>query len=121
MVTTGEHLSKALDGAWHSARERARTNMADPAFAPHYTPDLEQARAITLKQMRLLAEHGYAESGFSVESGGTGDAGGAVASIEMLAMSDLSLMVKAGVQWGLFGGAIENLARSVTTTSTSRP
>src|SRR5262249_22007753 len=29
--------------------------------------------------------------------------------IEMLAMSDLSLMVKAGVQWGLFGGAIENL------------
>lgn len=109
MVTTGEHLSKALDGAWHSARERARTNMADPAFAPHYTPDLEQARAITLKQMRLLAEHGYAESGFSVESGGTGDAGGAVASIEMLAMSDLSLMVKAGVQWGLFGGAIENL------------
>ncbi|NLU64626.1 acyl-CoA oxidase [Rhodococcus sp. HNM0563] len=109
MATTGEHLSRALDGAWHSARERARTNMADPAFAPHYTPDLEQARGITLKQMRLLAEHGYAASGFSVESGGTGDAGGAVASIEMLAMSDLSLMVKAGVQWGLFGGAIENL------------
>jgi acyl-CoA oxidase len=27
----------------------------------------------------------------------------------MLAMSDLSLMVKAGVQWGLFGRAIENL------------
>jgi acyl-CoA oxidase len=27
----------------------------------------------------------------------------------MLAMSDLSLMVKAGVQWGLFGGAVENL------------
>ena len=33
----------------------------------------------------------------------------AVTRIEMLAMSDLSLMVKAGVQWGLFGGAIENL------------
>ena len=29
--------------------------------------------------------------------------------IQMLAMSDLSLMVKAGVQWGLFGGAVENL------------
>ncbi|PRC44075.1 acyl-CoA oxidase, partial [Mycobacterium sp. ITM-2017-0098] len=35
--------------------------------------------------------------------------GAAVTQIEMLAMSDLSLMVKAGVQWGLFGGAIENL------------
>jgi acyl-CoA oxidase len=27
----------------------------------------------------------------------------------MLAMSDMSLMVKACVQWGLFGGAIDNL------------
>ncbi|MEE2033593.1 acyl-CoA dehydrogenase family protein [Rhodococcus chondri] len=109
MATTGDHLRKALDGAWHEARNHAREGMAHEAFAPHYTPDLGQARAITLKQMQLLAERGYAASGFSVETGGTGDAGGAVASIEMLAMSDLSLMVKAGVQWGLFGGAIENL------------
>lgn len=35
--------------------------------------------------------------------------GAATTQIEMLAMSDLSLMVKAGVQWGLFGGAVENL------------
>ncbi len=35
--------------------------------------------------------------------------GAAITMIEMLAMSDLSLMVKAGVQWGLFGGAVENL------------
>ena len=33
----------------------------------------------------------------------------AVTGIEMLAQFDLSLMVKAGVQWGLFGGAVENL------------
>jgi acyl-CoA oxidase len=32
-----------------------------------------------------------------------------VTSIEMLAFADLSLMVKAGVQWGLFGGALELL------------
>lgn len=59
--------------------------------------------------MRLLASNGYAADGFAKDHGGTGDAGAAVTSIEMLAMSDLSLMVKAGVQWGLFGGAIENL------------
>ena len=28
---------------------------------------------------------------------------------EMLAFGDLSLLVKAGVQWGLFGGAILHL------------
>ncbi|EME62368.1 acyl-CoA oxidase [Rhodococcus ruber BKS 20-38] len=98
-----------LDGAWRQARERARTDLDRPEFAPHYTPDLDEARAITLKQMRMLAESGYARAGFAKAVGGGGDAGGAVASIEMLAMSDLSLMVKAGVQWGLFGGAIENL------------
>ncbi len=56
-----------------------------------------------------MAAHGAAEDGFKKEHGGTGDVGAAVTQIEMLAMSDLSLMVKAGVQWGLFGGAIENL------------
>ncbi|MGH3596903.1 MAG: acyl-CoA dehydrogenase, partial [Mycobacterium sp.] len=47
--------------------------------------------------------------GFRKEHGGNGNVGAAITMIEMLAMSDLSLMVKAGVQWGLFGGAIENL------------
>lgn len=109
MTTTAEHIRITLDGAWRQARERARTDLDRPEFAPHYTPDLDEARAITLKQMRMLAESGYARAGFAKAVGGGGDAGGAVASIEMLAMSDLSLMVKAGVQWGLFGGAIENL------------
>ena len=34
--------------------------------------------------------------------------------IEMLAMSDLSLMVKAGVQWGLFGGASRTWDRAAS-------
>ena len=46
---------------------------------------------------------------FLEEHGGTGDPGAAVTGIEMLAQFDLSLMVKAGVQWGLFGGAITAL------------
>lgn len=56
-----------------------------------------------------MAAAGAAEDGFRKEHGGNGNVGAAIAQIEMLAMSDLSLMVKAGVQWGLFGGAIENL------------
>ena len=52
---------------------------------------------------------GAAEDLFQKGHGGTGDVGAAVSKIELLAMSDLSLMVKAGVLWGLFGGAVENL------------
>jgi acyl-CoA oxidase len=59
--------------------------------------------------MKIMAAAGAADDGFRKEHGGTGNVGAAITMIEMLAMSDLSLMVKAGVQWGLFGGAIENL------------
>ena len=47
--------------------------------------------------------------GFPKQYGGEADAGGSVTSIEMVAFGDLSLMVKAGVQWGLFGGAVQLL------------
>lgn len=109
MATTADHLRTTLDGRWREVREKVRVDLTRPEFAPHFTPDLDAARAKTLEQMQVLAESGYAANGFSVEHGGTGDVGAAVTSIEMLAMSDLSLMVKAGVQWGLFGGAVENL------------
>jgi acyl-CoA oxidase len=45
-------------------------------------------------------------SAFPTEYGGSADVGGSIVAMEMLAQVDLSLMVKAGVQWGLFGGAV---------------
>jgi acyl-CoA oxidase len=109
MTTTAEHLRKTLDGHWHDAKERSRQQMSNEVFRPHYTPNTVIARTKALEQLKIIAAAGAAEDGFRKEHGGTGDVGAAVTTIEMLAMSDLSLMVKAGVQWGLFGGAIENL------------
>ncbi len=109
MATTTEHLRNTLDGRWRDVKNEARKQLVRDEFRPHYTPNTVIARTKALEQMKLLADHGAAEDGFKKEHGGTGDVGAAVTMIEMLAMSDLSLMVKAGVQWGLFGGAIENL------------
>ena len=67
------------------------------------------ARAKVFEQMKIIAAAGISDEGFRKEHGGTGDVGAAITMIQMLATSDLSLMVKAGVQWGLFGGAVENL------------
>lgn len=53
--------------------------------------------------MRALVEAGYPTLGFDPAYGGEGDVGGAVASFQMLGYGDLSLMVKAGVQWGPSG------------------
>lgn len=90
-------------------KNRVRANLTNEVFRPHYTPNTVIARTKVAEQMKIMAAAGAAEDGFKKEHGGTGDVGAAIAQIEMLAMSDLSLMVKAGVQWGLFGGAIENL------------
>ena len=69
----------------------------------------DQARErITRLLTELPVELGSA-SGFPTEYGGSADVGGSIIASEMLAQVDLSLMVKAGVQWGLFGGAVAAL------------
>jgi acyl-CoA oxidase len=109
MTTTAEHLRNTLDGRWRDVKNRAREQMTSAVFRPHYTPNTVIARTKAMEQLKIIAAAGAADDGFRKEHGGTGDVGAAVTTIEMLAQSDLSLMVKAGVQWGLFGGAIENL------------
>ncbi|MBH0776396.1 acyl-CoA dehydrogenase family protein [Nocardia bovistercoris] len=107
--STADQLRAALDGPWREVREQARTQLAGPEFAGDPTLDYRAARTRVLDQMRAIASMGIAERGFRRENGGTGEPGAAVTGLEMLAYADLSLWVKAGVQWGLFGGAVENL------------
>ncbi|MCW1960295.1 MAG: acyl-CoA dehydrogenase family protein [Mycobacterium sp.] len=109
MTTTAEHLQKALDGRWGDTKNLIREKLSLEAFKPHFFPSKDVARARVMEQLRIIAKAGAAEDGFAKGHGGTGDVGAAVTKIEMLAMSDLSLMVKAGVLWGLFGGAVDNL------------
>jgi acyl-CoA oxidase len=107
--STAEYLRDALDGRWRDVKNQTREWLSREQFRPHYTPNTVLARAKVAEQMKLIAAAGISDEGFRKEHGGTGDVGAAITMIEMLAMSDLSLMVKAGVQWGLFGGAVENL------------
>ena len=107
--TTADYLRDALDGRWRDVKNETRVKLSGDLFRPHYTPNTVIARAKVAEQMQRIADAGVSDEGFRKELGGTGDVGAAITMIEMLAMSDLSLMVKAGVQWGLFGGAVENL------------
>ncbi|WP_405181336.1 acyl-CoA dehydrogenase family protein [Nocardia sp. NBC_01377] len=107
--STADHLRAALDGPWGDVREEARKQLAGDEFAGDPHLDYKAARARVLEQMRTIATMGIAERGFRRENGGTGEPGAAVTGLEMLAYADLSLWVKSGVQWGLFGGAVENL------------
>jgi acyl-CoA oxidase len=108
-TNTAQQLRNALDGRFREAKNQTREWLSREQFRPHYTPNTVLARAKVAEQMKLISAAGISDEGFRKEHGGTGDVGAAITMIEMLAMSDLSLMVKSGVQWGLFGGAVENL------------
>ena len=108
-TSPAEHLRNALDGRWRDVKNQTRAKFEHEQFRPHYTPNTVIARTKVGEQMKIIAGAGISDEGFRKEHGGTGDVGAAITMIQMLAMSDLSLMVKAGVQWGLFGGAVENL------------
>ncbi|MGY1786645.1 acyl-CoA dehydrogenase family protein [Geodermatophilus sp. SYSU D00698] len=102
-------LQEVLDGRWAHVRRDAREQLGDPKWAPVYGESVQEARERITRLAGELAATGRVGLGFPEEYGGEADAGGSVTSIEMLAFGDLSLMVKAGVQWGLFGGAVQLL------------
>jgi acyl-CoA oxidase len=66
-------------------------------------------RERVLAWARTLAGEGLTAPGFPEEYGGQGDPGANVAAFETLGFGDLSLLVKFGVQFGLWGGAIQQL------------
>jgi len=103
-------LTRVLDGRWGEVRRRIR-EVDDPArFLPPTEPlSIEEYRAHTTAQLLALTEEGHARDGLATGMGGTGEFGASVTAFEMLGHGDLSLLVKAGVQFGLFGGAIANL------------
>jgi acyl-CoA oxidase len=102
-------LTAVLDGRWAELRQQVREQMAENQFRESCDLDTESHRVQVLEQMRELAETDRPRLGFAREYGGGDDIGGSVMSFEMLGFGDLSLMVKAGVQWGLFGGAVQLL------------
>lgn len=102
-------LTEVLDGRWAEVRRDVRAQMENSAQPQDYGLDREQHRAQVLDQLHELAKTGRPQLGFPAEYGGKGDIGGSIVAFEMLALGDLSVMVKAGVQWGLFGGAVELL------------
>jgi acyl-CoA oxidase len=102
-------LRELLDGEHAAIRDVTREWLSDPAHAPRPDLGLEEHRAQVLTWARELAAAGETAIGFPEEFGGRGQVGGSIAAFETLAFGDLSLLVKCGVQFGLFGGAVLHL------------
>ena len=66
-------------------------------------------RERALRAVRVLAREGLGGVAFPEEFGGKGDPAAGVAVFEELALGDLSVLIKYGVQFGLFGGSVAQL------------
>jgi acyl-CoA oxidase len=103
-------LRQFLDGEHRQIREMIRGVISRPEFTDIDWPlEGEQYREQVMSWARLLSSSGGTSMGYPAEFGGLNRVGGSVASFETLAHSDLSLLVKIGVQFGLFGGAVLHL------------
>jgi acyl-CoA oxidase len=106
---TAAELLAFLDGPHGATRERVRAWLSDEAHAPPYDLPREEHRAQVLDWARELAALGETAGGYPPEYGGRGDVGGFISGFETLGFGDLSLLVKVGVQFGLWGGAVLHL------------
>ncbi|HEU4336588.1 MAG TPA: acyl-CoA dehydrogenase [Nocardioides sp.] len=100
-----------LDGRYREVRDLVRHNLADHA---QVLLDQEQMTTTDFRErvkdvVVTMAGTGQTGMGFPEEYGGGGDIGASIAAFETLALGDLSVLVKVGVQFGLFGGAILQL------------
>src|SRR3954447_8064763 len=106
---TTETLRTLLDGRYPETRDRVRGWLSEPGNEPVDDLPMEEHRDRVMAWMRELASEGDTGHGYPEEYGGENSPGRSVTSFETLAMGDLSLLVKCGVQFGLFGGAILHL------------
>ena len=102
-------MTDYLDGAEAELKNRMRTLMKDPAFQHPAQWNKEAYRRQVLHWVGLLAEQGLGALSFPFRYGGQDDMGAYATVFEMLGYHDLSLTIKFGVQFGLFGGSIHQL------------
>ena len=102
-------IAALIRGDHPALRARVRAALSRPEL--HIPDEISRGeyRERTLAAVHVLAQAGLGAVAYPREYGGEGDPCGAVAVFEELALGDLSVLVKYGVQFGLFGGSIAQL------------
>lgn len=102
-------MTELLDDDYAEIRNRMRTLLKDSVFKYQTLRDKDAYRDHVMDWCKMLANQGLGAIGYPKKYGGGGDMGAYIAVFEMLGYHDLSLAIKFGVQFGLFGGSVHNL------------
>ena len=102
-------LQRVLDGDHAELRDKMRTLFSDPEMEIPYGLTTEEHREVVLDRCKKLAEQGLGSLSYPEVGGGADDPMGSLVVFETLGFFDISLAIKYGVQFGLFGGSVHQL------------
>ncbi|WP_370691890.1 acyl-CoA dehydrogenase [Rhodonellum sp.] len=99
-------LQGILEGNQAALIQKVKSVISAPDFA-YVAPDpFNEYRQQVFDWCKILADHGLGSWGFPKEDGGKGDMEGYFTIMETLSYHDLSLVIKFGVQFGLWGMSV---------------
>ncbi|MEM6801565.1 MAG: acyl-CoA dehydrogenase [Bacteroidota bacterium] len=99
-----------LDGDFANFKDQLRTLFSDPTFSyDRISENKAEFRETVFEWMQDLADRGYGALAYPEFAGGKSDMRAYITVFEMMGHHDISLAIKFGVQFGLFGGSIMGL------------
>ena len=102
-------FQKILDGKHAETIARIKEILLRPEFERKTLRIKEDYRNQVLEWCKILGQEGVGAMAFPEEYGGIDDMGAYAAAFETISYHDLSMTIKFGVQFGLWGGAVANL------------
>jgi acyl-CoA oxidase len=106
---TSDSLAVHLAGPHADVRRKVLELLQTPAFHIPLEIDRAEHRARVLEALKVLAAEGLGRLAYPEAYGGEGAPGRAIAVFETLAFGDSSILIKFGVQFGLWGGSVYQL------------
>jgi acyl-CoA oxidase len=102
-------LTQILDGKQAAIIKKVKSVISHPEFAYETSTDTDVYREKVYNWCKTLAEEGLGNMAYPKKYGGGGNLSGYFAVMETLSYHDLSLVIKFGVQFGLWGMSIHSL------------
>lgn len=99
-------LSKILEGSQAEMIKKVKAVISDPEFQYLETDNLSAYREKVLQWCKQLADQGFGAMAYPKEYGGQADMEKYFTIMETLSYHDLSMVIKFGVQFGLFGMSV---------------
>ncbi len=99
-------MANMLEGKHANLIAKVKTILSDPEFAYLDTDSLSLQREKVLRWAKHLAKQGFGSIAYPKEYGGQNDMAAYFTIMETLSYHDLSLVVKFGVQFGLWGMSV---------------